>query len=206
MGKRERMPARFLHAASGNSDKSRTTREFATDAWDEVRMDDNPEVRPDVRADILHMDAVADESFDAAFTAYSLERLYAHEVLHALRNLHRILKAEGYLVVHCADLRSACALIAGDKLLEPAYESAAGPVAPLDILYGFRPALAAGYTRHANKCGFTARALTGTLAQAGFGSVWITVNASTYTITAVASKRERPETAMRELAKTHFAR
>jgi SAM-dependent methyltransferase len=200
------MPARFLHAASGNSDKSRTTREFATDAWEEIRMDDNPDVHPDVQADMLHMESVQSASFDAAFTAYSLERLYPHEVLPALTNLHRVLKDGGYLVAHCADLRSACALIAGDKLLEPAYESPAGPVAPIDILYGFRPALAAGYTRHANKCGFTVRAFTGTLAQAGFGSVWVTVNAPTYTITAIASKKERPETAMRELAETHFTR
>jgi SAM-dependent methyltransferase len=200
------MPAKFLHAASGNSDKSRTTREFSADAWEEIRMDDNAEVHPDIQADMLHMDSVASGSFDAAFTAYSLERMYPHEVLPALRNLHRVLTEDGYLVVHCADLRSACALIAGDKLLEPAYESPAGPVAPLDILYGFRPALAAGYTRHANKCGFTARALTGTLAQAGFGSVWMTVYASSYTITAIASKKERTEVEMRELAATHFVR
>ncbi|MDR1946875.1 MAG: class I SAM-dependent methyltransferase [Desulfovibrio sp.] len=200
------MSVKFLHAASGSSDKSRTTREFATDAWEEIRMDENPEVNPDIQADMLHMDSVTQATFDAVYTAYSLERLFPHDVLPALRNLHRVLKNEGYLVVSCADLRSACALIANDKLLEPAYDSPAGPVAPIDILYGFRPALAAGYVRHANKCGFTARALTGTLAQAGFGSIWTAVNAPTYTITAIASKKERPETEMRELAKTHFAR
>ena len=34
---------------------------------------------------------------------------------------------------------------ADDKLLEPAYHAPAGPIAPLDILYGHRPALAQAF-------------------------------------------------------------
>lgn len=194
----------FLHAACANSDKRRTTREFAHDEWREVRMDVNPEVRPNIVSSLLDMCMLENDSFDAVFAAHALERLYAHEVGKALTNIHRVLNQDGYLVLICADLQSACALVAEDKLLEPAYNSPAGPVAPIDIIYGFRPALAAGYERHASKCGFTARALMGTLAQAGFGAIWTARNAAAFTLMGLAAKEERSEDFLRELAAKHF--
>lgn len=195
---------KFLHAACGNNNKSRTTREFDQGDWEEVRLDPNPEVKPDVVGTLLDMPSVKDASFDAVFTAHSLERLYPHEVGKALANIVRVLKSDGYLIVSTADIQSACALVAEDKLLEPAYESPAGPVSPLDILYGFRPALAAGFTQHACKCGFTSRALMGTLAQAGFGSMWAARNPESFTLVALACKEERSEEYLKELAARHF--
>ena len=195
---------RFLHAVCGNSDKFRTTRIFETSDWEEVRMDMNPEVKPDVLSTLLDMTQFPDEYFDAVFTAHSLERLYPHEVGRALGNIFRVLNADGYLIVSCADLQAACTLVAQDKLLEPAYESPAGPVAPMDIIYGFRPALAAGFERHACKSGFTARALMGTLAQAGFGAMWAARNPEAFTVVALASKQEHSEEYLKELAVSHF--
>lgn len=196
----------FLHAACGNHAKSRTTREFDSPDWKEVRMDASPDAEPDVLSSLLDMSALGDASFDAVFTAHSLERLYAHEVLSALRNILRVLVPGGYLVVTCADIQAACALAAEDKLLEPAYEAPAGPIAPMDILYGFRPALAAGLTQYACKCGFTSRALVGTLSQAGFTAVWTARNTDTFSIAAIAGKGELPEERLKELAKKHFQR
>lgn len=195
---------RFLHIACGNTTRSRTTREFDNGDWEEIRMDANPDVRPDLVASLQSMKSVASSSFDAAFTAHSLERLYAHEVGPALSQIQRVLKEDGYFIVSCADIQSACALVAEDKLLEPAYESPAGPVSPIDILYGFRPALAAGYERHACKCGFTSRSLIGALAQAGFSSIWSARNPATFTLVALASKQERSEEFLKELAVRHF--
>lgn len=195
---------RFLHAICGSSDKSKTTRLFAKPEWEEVRMDPNPDFKPDITASLLHMEEVPDASFDAVFTAHSLERLYPHQVSTALANIARVLKADGYLVVSCADIQAACALVAEDKLLEPAYESPAGPVAPIDILYGFRPALAGGLERHACKCGFTSRALMGTLSQGGFASIWAARNAEMFSIVALASKDPRAQPDMQTLAETHF--
>ena len=82
-----------------------------------------------------------------------------------------MLKPEGFAVITCPDLQSVCALVAEDKLLEPAYTSPAGPIAPLDILYGHRPALARGNHYMAHKCGFTERVLIGVLQQVGFASI-----------------------------------
>lgn len=196
---------KFLHAACGTNNKARTTRELNTPEWEEVRMDAAPEANPDVVSTLLDMAQLEDASFDAVFTAHSLERLYPHQVGPALANILRVLKDDGYLIVACSDLQAACALIAEDKLLEPAYESPAGPVAPIDILYGFRPALAAGMERHACNCGFTSRALMGTLGQVGFASLWSARNPQTFTLVAIASKKEMSEGLLRELAARHFS-
>jgi hypothetical protein len=48
----------------------------------------------------------------------------------------------GFVVITCPDLQSVCALVAQDKLTEAAYTAPAGPIAPLDILYGHRPPMA----------------------------------------------------------------
>ena len=58
--------------------------------------------------------------------------------------MRRVLDESGVLVLTCPDLQSVAQLVADDKLLEPAYHAPAGPIAPLDILYGHRPAMAAG--------------------------------------------------------------
>lgn len=195
---------RLLHALCGSSNKSRTTREFGGPDWEEVRMDPQEDVSPDVVSSLLDMSMLEDASFDAVFTAHSLERLYAHQVGAALGNIARVLKDDGYLIVTCADIQAACVLVAEDKLLETAYESPAGPVAPIDILYGFRPALAAGFERHACKCGFTSRALMGTLGQAGFKSKWAARNPHSFTLVAIACKQEKSEEYMKELAAKHF--
>jgi hypothetical protein len=44
-----------------------------------------------------------------------------------------------------------------------AYTAPAGPIAPLDILYGHRASMARGNLFMAHRCGFTQKVLTGTL-------------------------------------------
>jgi hypothetical protein len=59
------------------------------------------------------------------------------------------------VVLTCPDLQSICEAVAKDKLLDPLYQSPAGPIAPLDVLYGHRASVAAGKHHMAHKCGFT---------------------------------------------------
>ena len=64
-----------------------------------------------------------------------------------------------------------CQLVAADKLTETAYRSPAGPIAPIDILYGHRASLARGNLYMAHRCGFTQKVLVATLQAAGFGTI-----------------------------------
>jgi hypothetical protein len=43
-----------------------------------------------------------------------------------------------FLLVTCADLQSLCRLAVEDKLDDPAYFAPAGPIVPIDVLYGRR--------------------------------------------------------------------
>jgi ubiquinone/menaquinone biosynthesis C-methylase UbiE len=152
------------------------------------------------------MSAVKSATVDAIFSSHNIEHLYPHEVPVALAEFVRVLSDDGFAVITCPDLQSVCALIAQDRLTEAAYTSPAGPIAPLDILYGHRPAMARGNLFMAHRCGFTERVLRGTLQSAGFKSVASMARGRKpfFDLWAVASKSERTEAQMRELAGLHF--
>ena len=195
----------FLHVGCGGNRKDHTTAAFAGPDWRELRLDIDRSVEPDILGTMTDMVLVADGSVDAIFSSHNLEHLYAHEVGRALAEFCRVLKPGGFAVVTCPDLQSVAALIAEDKLTETAYTSPAGPIAPLDILYGYRPALAAGNLFMAHRCGFTQTVLTGTLSGSGFATVAsVRRGAPFFDLWAVASKGPRSEAEMRELAAPHF--
>jgi predicted SAM-dependent methyltransferase len=143
---------------------------------------------------------------DAIYSSHNIEHLYPHEVPLAMAEFLRVLKPDGYFVVTCPDLQSVCALVAEDKLTEAAYTSPAGPIAPLDILFGHRPAMAKGNLYMAHRCGFTQKVLNGTLQSSGFKTVASMTRgrAPFFDLFALASKSERSEPEMLKLAGLHF--
>lgn len=196
----------FLHVGCGPKRKERTTRGFNTPEWTEIRLDIDESVQPDVIGTMTDMSAVASESVDAIYSSHNIEHLYPHEVPLAFVEFIRVLKPDGFFVVTCPDLQSVCALIAQDKLTEAAYSSPAGPIAPIDILYGLRSSMMQGNLYMAHRCGFTQKVLTGTLRSSGFKSVATMARGREpfFDLFALASKSERTEAEMRELAGLHF--
>lgn len=195
----------LLHVGCGPKRKDRTTRAFNTPEWKELRLDIDPDAQPDILGSMTDMSAVESASVDAIFSSHNIEHLYPHEVPVALAEFRRVLKADGFAVITCPDLQSLAELIAADKLLDPAYTSPAGPIAPLDILYGHRPALASGKLYMAHRCGFTQRVLGGTLKSCGFASVATARRAAPFfDLWALASVSPRPEEDLRRLAAAHF--
>lgn len=196
----------LLHVGCGPKRKDQTTPGFNTAEWHEIRLDIDASVAPDVIGTMTDMSAVADASVDAIFSSHNIEHLYPHEVPQALKEFLRVLKPEGFAVITCPDLQSVCALVAQDKLTEPAYTSPAGPIAPLDILYGHRASLARGNLYMAHRCGFTQKVLIGTLKAAGFAAIATLRrgHAPFFDLWAMASKSARNEDEMRALAGAHF--
>lgn len=146
---------------------------FAPGAWAEVRLDIDPDVAPDIIASITDMSVVADGSVDAVWSSHNVEHLFAHEVPVALAEFHRVLRPGGFALIATPDLQQAAALIAEGRLEDAAYQSAMGPIAPLDILYGFRPSIAAGNHFMGHRTGFTAETLQRLLLAAGFASAQV---------------------------------
>lgn len=196
----------FLHVGCGRQSQDGTTRGFADrHRWREIRLDIDPEVRPDIVASMLDMSAVADGSMDAIFSSHNLEHLHAHEVPVALREFHRVLKDDGFAIITCPDVQSVAELVAQGKLLEPCYISPSGPIAPIDILWGHRPSIGAGNVHMAHRTGFTMQSLRDALQEAGFGSIMTCRRpAPAFDLWAVASKNRRTEADMRAIIEEHF--
>jgi hypothetical protein len=194
----------FLHVGCGSNSKQHTTAAFAGSSWRELRLDIDQAVHPDIVGTMTNMVAVADQSVDAIFSSHNIEHLYAHEIPLALREFLRVLKSDGFAVITCPDLQSVAVLVAQDKLTEPAYISPQGPIAPLDILYGFRPSMAAGNLYMAHRHGFTEKTLVNTLIGGGFPSVVSRRRPLAFDLWAVAAKSAMPEATLRALAVEHF--
>ncbi len=165
---------------------------FGADGWDAVP------------GGMAKLAGVESGSMDAVVSRHGLQRLYAHQVPGMLAEWLRVLKDDGYAVISCPDLQAVCALVAQGRITDAAYTSAAGPIAPLDILYGYRPALAGGDGKAAHRCGFTEQSLLAALHEAGFAAAASLRRSANLDIWAVASKAPRDEDAMRALAAAHL--
>lgn len=199
------MKKKFLHIGCGRKFKNMTTAAFNTDDWDEVRLDIDPNVQPDIVCSMLDMNSIEDQSFDALYSSHNIEHLYPYQVATALNEFKRVLKPEGFLIMTCPDLQAACEKIVEGKLLDPLYQSPGGPVTPLDILYGLRPSLAKGNHYMAHHCGFTQKVLTDMLHTHGFAKVAaMRRGIGGWDIWALASVALRSDEEMKDLALRHF--
>jgi SAM-dependent methyltransferase len=157
--------------------------------WQEVRFDINPDVQPDIVGDITDMHMVADQSFDAVYSAHNLEHLYPHEVARALAEFHRIVKPAGMAFVTVPDLQQLAKVIAEGRSEETLYSSAEGAVTAIDLVYGSRVAVGRGEVHMAHRTGFTGGSLRRALYRAGFQTV--SMNTTPWTLWAVGYK-QRP--------------
>lgn len=163
---------KVLHVGCGAPEPAKLPAAFfPAGAWSELRLDIDPAVAPDIVASITDMAMVATGSVDAIWSAHNLEHLASHEVPVALAEFHRVLAKGGFALVTMPDLQQVAELVAKGQLEDAAYISAMGPIAPLDMLYGYRPALAQGNAFMGHRTGFVAATLAAHLERAGFQSV-----------------------------------
>lgn len=165
-------PRRVLNAGSGPQSPRQLHPVFAQPEWHEVRMDIDPEAKPDVLGSVTDMTGVfTPESFDAVWSSHVLEHLYGHQVPEALREFRRVLKPDGFALITSPDIEAVAAMIVERGLGELAYTAPAGPITPLDMLYGHSASLARGKLYMAHNTGFTCDTLGQQLVEAGFATV-----------------------------------
>jgi hypothetical protein len=195
---------KFLHVGCGHARREHTTKGFNDASWQEIRFDIDPACAPDILGTIVDMSQVSDASVEAIFSAHSIEHVYAHEVPRVIKEFWRILADDGFVVLTCPDLQSICQEVARDRLLEPLYTSESGPIAPLDVLYGHRPSIAAGRHHMAHKCGFTYSTLSGSFFSCGFRKVYGGRRPQAFDLWIIACKRDKTESELRLLAADHL--
>ncbi|WP_346016216.1 methyltransferase domain-containing protein [Bradyrhizobium sp. C-145] len=163
---------RLLNAGSGPGTAQRIARMIVDHGWEEIRFDIDPDVKPDVLGSILGLSgAFESQSFDAVWSSHVLEHLYAHEIYPTLRQFHQVLKPGGFALIMSPDVESIAQFIVEHGIAAIAYHSPAGPIRPLDMLYGHSRAIEEGRVHMAHRTGFTAERLGNLLLMAGFPTV-----------------------------------
>jgi ubiquinone/menaquinone biosynthesis C-methylase UbiE len=194
---------KFLHVGCGSKRKAQTTKGFNTPEWEEIRLDIDRAVQPDIIGSMTDMKAIAAQSVDAVYSSHNIEHLYAYEVPIALGEFLRVLKPNGLAVITCPDLQSVCTLVADNKLTQAAYQSSMGPITPLDILYGHQASIQKGNVYMAHRCGFTRDVLSGSLRYAGFTSVIAFSRPKNFDLWAFASKESLSQEQLINIVKLH---
>lgn len=160
-----------LHVGCGPRETGTVHERFQGSEWHEVRLDIDPSAQPDILSSTVDMAVVPSAAFDAVWSSHNLEHVYAHEVPLVLGEFHRVLRPGGAVLIATPDLQAAAKLIAMGRLEVPLYHTTAGPIMPLDMLYGHGGEVAAGNEFMAHRTGFTAKTLAGKLRDAGFEHV-----------------------------------
>jgi len=165
---------RVLNAGCGPRSNRKLATLFERTAWSEVRLDLDPAVEPDVVGSMtdmrMHFPAA---SFDAIWSSHSLEHLHGHEIPSTLAEFRRVLKRDGFAVITCPDLEAVMRLMLAKGPDHVAYDSAAGPISALDMMFGHSRSIASGNTHMCHKTGFTAERLGSLLIHAGFAEVLV---------------------------------
>lgn len=168
-------PKHLLNAGSGPDSARRIARMIDEQRWEEVRFDIDPDVKPDVVGSILDIERCFEpQSFDVIWSSHVLEHLYAHEIFPTLCQFHRVLRPDGFALIMSPDLEAVAHFIVEQGIAAIAYNSPAGPIRPLDMLYGHSRAIEEGHVHMAHRTGFTAERLGNLLLRAGFQTVSVT--------------------------------
>jgi hypothetical protein len=193
----------ILHVGCGSKAPARLHEFFRRSAWNEVRCDIDPENKPDIVASITDLrNSVEDASCDAIWASHILEHLSRHEVSQALGEFVRVLSPSGFALMRSPDIEAVAQFILEGRIADVIYTSPAGPITPLDMIYGHGAAIA--QQKHAMRHGtaFTQELLGNDLLDAGFSEVR-TTRTKTYEVWAVAFMPEAEiEGLLIELAQT----
>lgn len=162
---------KFLHIGCGAAPKERLPECFRTDDWQEIRLDIDKRVKPDIVASITDMSAINNGMVEAVWSSHNLEHLEDFQIPLALREIRRVLKPGGFALITLPDLGFVAKLVAEGKGDDVLYTSPAGPITPLDMMFGHQRSIANGNYFMAHRTGFTAARLKNKLAEAGFSEV-----------------------------------
>lgn len=160
-----------LNLGSGNGDRAGLPAMFQGEQWQQVRIDIDPDMSPDIITSNTDLSMIPDAQIDAIWSSHSLEHLEFHDVPGALQEMQRVLKPDGFALITLPDLAAVAELVVAGRLTDVIYQSAAGPIRAIDMMFGHGGSLAAGKRFMAHRCGFDAQLLGESLLAAGFHEV-----------------------------------
>ncbi|MEE4174553.1 MAG: methyltransferase domain-containing protein [Xanthomonadales bacterium] len=169
-------PRKTVLNVGGNDRSIALPRQY--DDYDQVWLDIDPAVQPDILCDARTLEDLEANSFDAVYCSHNLEHYYRHEVPSVLAGFRHVLRSSGFAQLRVPDIPAVMrAMIDGGLDLEDElYRSPAGPISTLDVLYGYGVEIeTSGNDFFAHKTGFSARTLYQALLSAGFKRIYCTL-------------------------------
>ena len=143
--------------------------------FEQLLLDIDPRGAPDIVCDARNLMTLEPGKFDAVYCSHSLEHFYRHDVPKVLAGFLHVLKDGGFAHIRVPDLNSVmrAAIERNLDVEDVLYESPAGPIMVLDVLYGYSVEIErSGQNFYAHKTGFTQRSLVRALQTAGFSNVF----------------------------------
>ena len=139
--------------------------------FEHVLLDIDPQGAPDIVLDGRQLGELAAAQFDGIYCSHNLEHYFRHDVPKVLAGFFHVLKPGGFAQIRVPDLTELMRRVVQGKidLEETLYVSPAGPIAPLDVIYGFgRQIETSGVDFFAHKTGFSDQSLSRAVERAGF--------------------------------------
>lgn len=162
------MEKRVLNVG-GNSKAIALPPQYA--GFEHVLLDIDPKGNPDILCDARKLATLDAGQFDAIYCSHNLEHYYRHEVKEVLSGFLHVLKEGGFAQIIVPDIHEVMRITVekGLDIDDVLYNSPAGPIMVLDVLYGYNVEIEqSGQDFFAHKTGFTRKSLSSALQKAGF--------------------------------------
>jgi SAM-dependent methyltransferase len=146
--------------------------------FEHLLLDIDPTGKPDICCDARKLATLEAGQFDAIYNSHNLEHYYRHDVGAVLSGFRHVLKEGGFIQIRVPDMAEVFRRIVEGNLDidDTLYQSAAGPIMALDVIYGFQAQIErSGQEFFAHKTGFTQKSLMRALQRAGFTKVYSSV-------------------------------
>jgi hypothetical protein len=143
--------------------------------FEQVLLDLDPTVGADIVLDVRELTSLEPQQFEAVYCSHNLERVRQHEVPVVLAGFRHVLKPGGLAHIIVPDLQELMLVCVqqGIDLDGLLYESPAGPITPLDVLYGHGGMMAqSGQDFYAHRTGFSRRTLANLVEASGFSPMF----------------------------------
>jgi hypothetical protein len=144
--------------------------------YNEVRVDIDPKVQPDIIASATNLSGIKSNSVAAIYTSHTLEHLMPYEAKDALYEYKRVLKKNGKLFIRVPNIQEPCRIISEGKASEILYHSPGGTVTSLDMLYGQHEHVRRSGIYMTHKNGFTETLLESLLQKIRFTKISVRVS------------------------------